>query len=228
MTGTASRAAARTHRLDVRPASPLTGLAALVRLFGRISRRQILIWAVAMVVTVAASVVALKEAYPDQQALDAHAALLRNPSAVLMTGPAFGRDHYNLWAAVAIAHLLYELLACAIMCITDAASVVALKEAYPNQHALDARAALLGNPSAVLMTGPAFGRDHYTLWAAVANELFLYVLLAGEIMSILLTVRHTRAEEEAGRLEMLRALPTGRLAPAAAALVVVAVANLAL
>ena len=161
MTGTASRAAARTHRLDVRPASPLTGLAAMVRLFGRISRRQILIWAVAMVVTVAASVIALKEAYPDQQALDA-------------------------------------------------------------------RAALLGNPSAVLMTGPAFGRDHYTLWAAVANELLLYVLLAGAIMSILLTVRHTRSEEEAGRLEMLRALPTGRLAPAAATLVVVAVADLAL
>ena len=162
MTGTAHRATAgRTHRLDVRPASPLTGLGALVRLFGRISRRQILIWAVAMVVTVAASVIALKEAYPDQQALDA-------------------------------------------------------------------RAALLGNPSAVLMTGPAFGRDHYTLWAAVANELLLYVLLAGAIMSILLTVRHTRSEEEAGRLEMLRALPTGRLAPAAATLVVVAVADLAL
>src|SRR5699024_9477305 len=84
---------------------------------------------------------------------------------------------------------------------------------YPDQQALDARAALLGNPSAVLMTGPAFGRDHYTLWAAVANELFLYVLLAGAIMSILLTVRHTRAEEEAGRLEVLRRLPTGRRRP---------------
>ncbi|GAA1484958.1 ABC transporter permease [Brachybacterium fresconis] len=154
-------AARHTHLLEVRPTSPLTGIGALVRLFGRISRRQIIIWALAMVVTVAASVVALKEAYPDQEALDA-------------------------------------------------------------------RAALLGNPSAVLMTGPAFARDHYTLWAAVANELFLYVLLAGAIMSILLTVRHTRAEEEAGRLEMLRSLPTGRLAPAAAALVVVAIANLVL
>ncbi|ASK64625.1 polyketide antibiotic transporter [Brachybacterium avium] len=161
MTATDRAPERRTHRLDVRPASALTGLGALVRLFARISRRQILIWAVAMVVTVAASVLALKEAYPDQQALDA-------------------------------------------------------------------RAALLGNPSAVLMTGPAFGRGHYTLWAAVANELFLYILLAGAIMSILLMVRHTRAEEEAGRLEMLHALPTGRLAPAAAALVVVAIANLAL
>ncbi|APX31980.1 polyketide antibiotic transporter [Brachybacterium sp. P6-10-X1] len=162
MTATARTTPTRhTHLLDVRPASPLTGIGALVRLFGRISRRQIIIWVLAMVVSVAASVVALKEAYPDQEALDA-------------------------------------------------------------------RAALLGNPSAVLMTGPAFARDHYTLWAAVANELFLYVLLAGAIMSILLTVRHTRIEEEAERLEMLRSLPTGRLAPAAAALVVVAIANLVL
>lgn len=150
-----------THRLDVRPASPLTGLGSFVRLFGRISRRQIVLWVLAMVVIIAASVVALKEAYPDQRALDA-------------------------------------------------------------------RAALLGNPSAVLMTGPAFSLDHYTLWAAVANELFLYVLIAGAIMSIVLTVRHTRTEEEAGRLELLRSLPTGRLAPPGAALLLVAIANLAL
>ncbi|GAA1487694.1 ABC transporter permease [Brachybacterium sacelli] len=151
----------RTHLRSVRPASPLTGLGLLVRLFGRMSRLQITVWTVAMFVTVAASVAALEEAYPDQQALDA-------------------------------------------------------------------RAALLGNPSAVLMTGPAFAREDYTLWAAVANELFLYILLAGAIMSILLMVRHTRTEEEAGRLEMLRSLPTGRLAPAVAALLLVALANLAL
>lgn len=156
-----ARLARRTHLREVRPASSLTGLGSLVRLFGRISRRQIILWAVIMVATVAGSVVTLKDAYPDQQALDA-------------------------------------------------------------------RAALLGNPSAVLMTGPAFARDHYTLWVAVANELFLYVLLAGAIMSILLMIRHTRTEEEAGRLELLRSLPTGRLAPAAAALVIVAIANLAL
>src|SRR5699024_1603001 len=100
-----------THLLDVRPASPLTGTGTLVRLFGRISRRQIIIWALAMVVSVAASVAALKEAYPDQEALDARAALLGNPSAVLMTGPAFARDHYTLWAAVANELFLYVLLA---------------------------------------------------------------------------------------------------------------------
>src|SRR5699024_778724 len=75
-------------------------------------------------------------------------------------------------------------------------------------------------------TGPYFAADHYTLWAMVANELFLYVLIPAAIMSVLLSVRHTRAEEESGRLEQIRALPTGRLGPPLAALVITTIANL--
>ncbi|MGO1481435.1 MAG: ABC transporter permease [Brachybacterium sp.] len=153
-------AAPQSHRRDVAPASALTGLGSLVRLYGRISRRQITIWTLAMLALVPASILAMEEAYPDQ-------------------------------------------------------------------GALDARAMLLDNPSAVMMTGPYFAEDSYTFWAMVANELLLYVLIAGAIMSVLLAVRHTRAEEQSGRLEMIRALPTGRLAPPLAALVIVTLANLA-
>lgn len=156
---TSARATAHTHLREVAPASPLTGLGGLLLLYGRISRRQIIIWTLAMGLSVAGSVAAMKGVYPDQQSLDA-------------------------------------------------------------------RAGLLANPSAVMMTGPAFALDHYTFWAMVANELMLYVLIAAAIMSVLLTVRHTRAEEEAGRLEMVRSLPVGRSAPPAAGLIVVAVANL--
>lgn len=161
MTTTARAPAAPTHRAAPSPASPLTGLGSLVRLYGRISRRTILIWTLAVLILVPASILAMEEAYPDQDALDA-------------------------------------------------------------------RAMLLDNPSAVMMTGPYFATDQYTFWAMVANELFLYILIPAAIMSVLLTVRHTRGEEEAGRLEMTRALPTGRLAPAVAALVIVTIANLAL
>ena len=107
-------------------------------------------------------------------------------------------------------------------------SVLAMEAAYPDQGALDARARLLDNPSAVMMTGPAFATDDYTFWAMVANELFLYVLIPAAIMAILLSVRHTRGDEEAGRLEMLRALPVGSFAPTAAAMLLVAIASLAL
>lgn len=107
-----------------------------------------------------------------------------------------------------------------------AGSVVSMEQVYSTPESLQARAALMANPSAVMMTGPAFGLDNYTFGAMVANELSLYVLLATAIMSILLVVRHTRADEEAGRLEILRALPVGRFAPATAAALTVMLANL--
>ncbi|MHB1064340.1 MAG: ABC transporter permease [Georgenia sp.] len=111
--------------------------------------------------------------------------------------------------------------------LTVAVTVPALEAAYPGAAARQARAALMSNPSAVLMSGPAFGLDDYTLGAMTANELSLTVMVAVAIMSILLAVRHTRADEEAGRTEVLRALPVGRFAPATAAVLTVAVANLA-
>ena len=108
-----------------------------------------------------------------------------------------------------------------------AGSMATFHTTYTTPESLQARAGLLANPATVMMTGPAFGLEDYTFGAMVANELSLYLFLAAAIMSILLVVRHTRAEEESGRLELLRALPVGRYAPAAAAVLTVAVANTA-
>jgi ABC-2 type transport system permease protein len=55
----------------------------------------------------------------------------------------------------------------------------------------------------------------------------LVLALAG-LMSILLVVRHTRADEEAGRAELVAAAPVGRHAALAAALLVALAANAAL
>lgn len=107
------------------------------------------------------------------------------------------------------------------------ASVIALREAFPDQESLNARAELQGTPGAILMTGPQFTTDGpYTFSMMVATELSLWVLLPAMIMSVLLMVRHTRAAEESGRLEMLRALPIGRHAAPTAALLLVALANI--
>ena len=73
---------------------------------------------------------------------------------------------------------------------TVSATVLALEETFPDGEARQARAALLDNPSAVMMTGPAFGADDYTLGAMTVNELSLSVLVATAIMSILLASRH--------------------------------------
>lgn len=111
------------------------------------------------------------------------------------------------------------------LALLTAGSIATLKATYTTPEALEARGQLMGNPATIMMTGPAFGLEHYTFGAMVANELSLWLLVATAIMSILLTVRHTRAEEESGRLEIIRALPVGRYAPAGAALLTVAAAN---
>lgn len=108
-----------------------------------------------------------------------------------------------------------------------AGSIASLDATYSTPESLQARAAFMSNPSAVMMTGPAFGLENYTFGAMVANELSLWLFLGSAIMSVLLVVRHTRAEEETGRLEVVRALPVGRFAPAVAAMTTVALANVA-
>ncbi|SKC81002.1 ABC transporter permease [Krasilnikoviella flava] len=90
---------------------------------------------------------------------------------------------------------------------------------------MQARAALVQTPAMVSMTGPGYGTDDYTVGAAVSNELVLWMVLALAVMSILQVVRHTRAEEESSRSELVRAAAVGRHAPVVAALVVVLLVN---
>ncbi|WP_394216927.1 hypothetical protein [Brachybacterium vulturis] len=53
---------APTHRAAPVPTSPLTGLGSLVRLYGRLSRRAVLIWTLAVLTLVPASILAMQEA----------------------------------------------------------------------------------------------------------------------------------------------------------------------
>lgn len=102
-----------------------------------------------------------------------------------------------------------------------------LRLVYPTAADRQARAALIRTPAGVLLTGPGYGTTDYTLGAMIANELSLSVLAAVAVMSIQLVVRRTRAEEEDGRAELLRAGAVGRLASLTAALLEMALADAA-
>ncbi len=91
--------------------------------------------------------------------------------------------------------------------------------------ALEARAVIMRTPAMISMTGPGYGLDDYTVGAALANELVLWIVLTVATMSILQVVRHTRAEEESGRSELVRAGVVGRHAPSVAALITVLLPN---
>jgi ABC-2 type transport system permease protein len=84
------------------------------------------------------------------------------------------------------------------------------------------------NPAMRAMTGPVHGLDQPTYGALLSNEFLGLVAVVVALMSVLLLVRHTRAEEEAGRAELVLASGVGRYAPLAAALVTAAGASLVL
>jgi ABC-2 type transport system permease protein len=113
--------------------------------------------------------------------------------------------------------------AIALLVVVTAASVKGL---YPTQADLDAAAAAAhGNAAAIALNGPDQGLD--TLGGQVAFQVGALGLVAMALMSLFMVGRETRAEEEAGRLELIRAMAVGRDAPVASTLLVVAGMNAA-
>ncbi|WP_082233156.1 ABC transporter permease [Halobacillus massiliensis] len=99
---------------------------------------------------------------------------------------------------------------------------------YSTQEQRQAMAETMLNPAMTAMVGPGYGLDHYTVGAMLAHQMLLLTAVVVGIMNILLVTRHTRAEEEDGRLELVRALPSGKLSNVTAALSVICGANILL
>jgi ABC-2 type transport system permease protein len=107
-----------------------------------------------------------------------------------------------------------------------ASNSYSLGKLYPTAAARAALAASGGrNPALVFLYGRFWGESpgavsawRYGVWAAIFAAL----------MSIFGVVRHTRADEEAGRLELIGSAAVGRLAALTAALLVAAAANVVL
>ncbi|MBF8184736.1 hypothetical protein ITP53_03060 [Nonomuraea sp. K274] len=119
----------------------------------------------------------------------------------------------------------------AVACGVVLGNASSYRDLFTTEEALaDRVAAVLGNPAVLAATGPGHGLADATvgnLGPLVANDSSSVFILAA-LMSVLLTVRHTRAEEENGRLELVRAAVVGRHAPLTAALAAVAAANVTL
>lgn len=100
-----------------------------------------------------------------------------------------------------------------------------------NMFDAPARAALVNtvnNPAMIAMLGPIYGMDNYNAGAMYGNMMLQWVMITVAIMNILLVVRHTRGDEESGRAEMIRSLPTGRLATLNATMLLAFIVNVLL
>ncbi len=111
--------------------------------------------------------------------------------------------------------------------VATAASITGL---YTTQADLDRYAGLVrGNAALIVQSGPGYGLEDpavpATTGAVVMNEVAIWTIIAVALMSVFMTVRHTRTEEETERAEIIRALPVGRHSQLTAAFVAVAATN---
>jgi ABC-2 type transport system permease protein len=110
------------------------------------------------------------------------------------------------------------------LAVVPMATAANYRTLYPTEADLRAVSGVLANPSLVALSGPlhVVSIGGLTAWKIGVTE---FVLVA--LMSLLTVGRHTRTEEETGRLELVRATVVGRHAPLTAALLVTVLADLA-
>ncbi len=123
-----------------------------------------------------------------------------------LTGLALRRDR------IMLAAWIYVLTAWAV------GTAYSLKKLYPTVAAQQRFAATVAHNSLfVALYDPLFGRS---LGALTAWRISSPTALLAGLMSVFIVVRHTRGDEEAGRLELVGAAAVGRQAALASALVV--------
>ncbi|MFD1037750.1 ABC transporter permease [Virgibacillus byunsanensis] len=102
---------------------------------------------------------------------------------------------------------------------------IAFTDLYGSQQDRDVMAVTMENPAMTAMVGPG-DLENYTIGAMTTHQMLLMTALVVGLMSILFVTRHTREDEEDGRIEMIRSLPVGRLSNLNATLFVLGVTNI--
>ena len=120
--------------------------------------------------------------------------------------------------------LLWWIAGAVLLYWSQAVSVEGL---YPTQAEFDrAAASMADNAAFIAMAGPA--RALNTVGGQVAWQASAFGAIVAGLLSMFLVGRHTRAEEESGRDELVRAGAVGRREPVVAAALTVLVADLLL
>lgn len=109
---------------------------------------------------------------------------------------------------------------------TTASTAYTLKQLYPDASSRAALAATgSSNPALRFLYGRLYGDS---IGALTAWRYGVWAALFAALMTVFLVVRHTRADEESGRLELVGSAAVGRRAPLTAGLLVAVQANVLL
>ena len=84
---------------------------------------------------------------------------------------------------------------------------------------------LLEMPAMIGMLGPAYAAEHIGFGPLYTTFMLLFTAFTVAIMNIFLIARHTRADEEKGRFEVLRSLPVGAVSGLGAAMITAVIVN---
>lgn len=104
----------------------------------------------------------------------------------------------------------------------------ALSSMYEIGPETQSMAETMKNPAMIAMMGPVYGADNYNIGAMTSNFMLLFTIIGVAIMNIFFVVRHTRGDEERGRIEVIRSLPVGRLSNLSATMIAAFGINLVL
>lgn len=117
----------------------------------------------------------------------------------------------------------------AALALVGLSTVAKLEGLYAGAADRASLAKTMGSPAALAMTGPRhYLEGGYNLGAMLSHQVIGFYGVLAALMGVLTVVRHTRAEEETGRAELLRSTVVGRHAALTAALSVAVAASLLL
>lgn len=109
---------------------------------------------------------------------------------------------------------------------TTVSVALTFEHLYDTETEIEALKQIILNPAITAMVGQPYGINHYATDTMMAHQMLLFTMIAVAIMNILLVARHTRADEQSGRLEHIIALPVGRIAGTLALTLYVIIINL--
>ncbi|MCL2037078.1 MAG: hypothetical protein FWG83_06820 [Oscillospiraceae bacterium] len=111
------------------------------------------------------------------------------------------------------------------LCIGFAAGIGGM---YPDSESLNAMLVTLESPAFKAMVGTPFVGEtgELSLGGMYAVYILVWAAIIVGIMNVFLVVRHTRQDEERGRIELIRSLPVGRLSNLSSSITAAVILNL--
>lgn len=95
----------------------------------------------------------------------------------------------------------------------------------PTEEETLALALSMQNPAMVAMMGPVYGLGAISQAIVMSQETLIWYLIAISVLNIFLITRHTRVDEELGRIELLLAQPIQKTTPTLAPIIFAFIIN---